>query len=173
MRERDGSGLFLAWAVHDAEEWFTIGPWSRNRATGALPSPVARVVPWAARGVSDRWAHVAIVAMGALIGGVSLLGLRTKGASAIYRASVEAFGFHGLGHLALSAVARGYTPGIATTPITVLPYAVWTSRRLTRRYGPLGRHVRVLGLAGGVASLAACHAVASAVDGVLHEEDRC
>jgi hypothetical protein len=57
MRESDGSGLFLAWAVHDAEEWFTIGPWSRNRATGALPSPVARVVPWAAHGVSDGRAH--------------------------------------------------------------------------------------------------------------------
>jgi hypothetical protein len=164
MRAYTAGGLFLAWAIHDAEEWFTIGPWSRNRAPRFSRSPLARVLPWAVHGVSDRHVHVGIMAMGALIGGASLLGQHTQGESRTYRAVVEVFGFHGLGHLAASAALRGYTPGVATTPVTVLPYAVWTSRRLTRRYGPVGWRARLLVLAAAPVSLAACHAVGSVAD---------
>jgi hypothetical protein len=36
------AGLFGAWLVHDAEEWFTMAPWSRENAdkiAQALPVP--------------------------------------------------------------------------------------------------------------------------------------
>ncbi|WP_425569479.1 HXXEE domain-containing protein [Nonomuraea salmonea] len=33
-------------------------------------------------------------------------------------------------HLAQAALFRGYTPGVVTAPLVVLPYAVWAWRRL-------------------------------------------
>ena len=69
------AGLFGAWLVHDAEEWFTMAPWSRentDKIVRALPvSP-----PWGNGGMSDVQAHSGIAAMGAVILAASVMGVK-------------------------------------------------------------------------------------------------
>lgn len=108
------AGLFVAWAAHDAEEWFTIGPWARQHG---LP-------------VSDSLARTAIGVMGIVVGAAALDGVRTGGRSATYQTALLAYGLHGFTHLAGSVAVRGYSPGVATVPVAVLPFWFWASRRL-------------------------------------------
>lgn len=110
------AGLFAAWAVHDAEEWFMNGPWARERG---LP-------------VSDEVAHTAIGVMGVVVAAAAADGARTGGRSAWYQTALLAYGLHGFSHLALAARFGGYAPGVATTPIAVLPFWWWASSRLAR-----------------------------------------
>lgn len=110
------AGLFAAWAVHDAEEWFTNGPWAR-----------ARGVP-----ISDALARRAIGVMGLLVAGAAVDGARTGGRSPVFQSALLAYGLHGFSHLAMAARFGGYAPGVATTPIVVLPFWIWASSRLAR-----------------------------------------
>ena len=109
-------GLFVAWAIHDTEEWFTIGPWARERG---LP-------------VSDGLARTAIGAMGVAVGAAALDGARTGGRSAWYHPARLAHGLPAVSHPARAARWGGYPPGVATTPIAVLPFWLWASSRLAR-----------------------------------------
>ncbi|CAM3689671.1 HXXEE domain-containing protein [Tsukamurella ocularis] len=110
------TGLFAAWVIHDAEEWFTNGPWARERG---LP-------------ISDELAHTAIGVMGVAVAAAAVDGLRTGGRSGWYQTTLLAYGLHGFSHLALAARFGGYAPGVATTPVTVLPFWWWASSRLAR-----------------------------------------
>ncbi len=144
------AGLFAAWAVHDAEEWFTIGPWARSRG---LP-------------VSDATARTAIGVMGGVVGYAAYDGVRTGGESDLYQAALLAYGLHGLTHLGTAAVVRGYSPGVATTPVAVLAFSWWARGRLARARvdravpGLLPRSAALL-----VGGLFASYAVAVAVTG--------
>lgn len=120
-------GLLLAWAANDAEEWFTMAPWSRKNAVGGAPGPV-----WLRREVSTAHARTAIALMGAFMLAATVDGARTGGRSRLYQATLAGFGMHGLGHLALSVRQRGYTPGVATAPTIVLPFSLWAWRALGR-----------------------------------------
>ena len=42
------------------------------------------------------------------------------------------YGIHGVGHVAGSLLARDYTPGVLTSPLLVVPYALWARQRLQR-----------------------------------------
>lgn len=42
---------------------------------------------------------------------------------------IDSDGLHGLGHLAASLLTRGYTSGVATTPL-VLRFWLWATRAL-------------------------------------------
>lgn len=123
------AGLFGAWLVHDAEEWFTMAPWSRentDKIVRALPvSP-----PWGSGGMSDVQAHSGIAAMGAVILAASAMGVKSRGRSGFFQTAFLAFGLHSLSHLGASTLFRGYTPGAITAPIVVLPYWVWGWRKL-------------------------------------------
>ncbi|PFG94357.1 uncharacterized protein with HXXEE motif [Saccharopolyspora erythraea NRRL 2338] len=155
-------GLFLAWLANDVEEWFTMSSWSkrnaqRRRARAATGEDEAAVngagsangseaanpgaggatagsgVPvWLRQEVSEAHARTAIVLMGALILAASARGARTGGRSPFLQSTLFGFGVHGVGHLALTALHRGYTPGAATAPAIVLPYSLWAWRRLGR-----------------------------------------
>ncbi|GAB3708683.1 HXXEE domain-containing protein [Mariniluteicoccus flavus] len=127
------AALLPAWAVHDAEEWI------------AIPT---------------RHQRVAIVVMGGLVGVAAVDGARTGGRSRLFRVAVEAYGLHGLGHLAASAATGGYTPGVITTPLTVLPYAWWARKRFG---GPTGRD-RLLAAALIPAALGVAHGVAALIE---------
>ncbi|GAA2250896.1 MULTISPECIES: HXXEE domain-containing protein [Kitasatospora] len=123
-------GLLLAWAVNDAEEWFTMAPWSRRyggQARGRVPGPV-----WLRREISPAQARTAISLMGVIMLAASADGDRTAGRSRFFQAALAAFGLHGVGHLALSARHRGYTPGVVTAPTVVLPFSLWAWRELGR-----------------------------------------
>ncbi|MFD7663375.1 HXXEE domain-containing protein [Streptomyces sp. NPDC059788] len=148
-------GLLVAWALHDAEE-VAFGPrWMRNH----LPELRKRFpgVPerlWRAlEGVDQREFTVAVGIMAAIVAAASVQGHRTGGRSAFFQGAVDGFGLHGLVHLAQAAAVRGYTPGSVTSPLIVVPYAVWARGRL-RRAGRL-RPTDVRGMVGGLATAGA------------------
>ncbi|MFB7668592.1 HXXEE domain-containing protein [Kitasatospora sp. NPDC056138] len=123
-------GLLLAWAANDAEEWFTMAPWSRRnggRMQGRIPGP-----EWLRREISHAHAHTAISIMGMTVLAASADGARTAGRSRLFQATLAAFGLHGVGHLALSARHKGYTPGVVTAPTVVVPFSLWAWRELGR-----------------------------------------
>ena len=109
-------GLFAAWLVHDLEEWFTIGPWSRNHVRPDSGAARWTGLRWLRAGVSDAEVHVGITLVGALVAAAAIAGAGTRGGSRFFQGSLAAFGLHGFGHLALSAAFRGYTPCVATSP---------------------------------------------------------
>ena len=165
MKAWQAAGLFVSWAIRDAEEWFTVGPWSRARMRDghAASGPTARL-PWVGGGVSDRHQHVAIAAMGILVAAAAADGVRTQGCSSFFRSAVAAYGLHGFGHVGASVATRGYTPGVVTTPLTVLPYAAWAMRATRAEHGPLGVRQTVLGAALVPVSLGASHLVGGLLD---------
>lgn len=124
-------GLLAAWAIHDAEEMATMGGWL-DRARPRLRERFPRVPKpvWDRLRVSPAQARVAIGAMGVVIAAASASGARTGGRSPFYQATLLGFGLHAGGHLAQSALTRGYTPGVVTAPIVVAPFSVWAWRRL-------------------------------------------
>ncbi|MFI1976150.1 HXXEE domain-containing protein [Streptomyces wedmorensis] len=157
-------GLFLAWAVHDAEE-LAFGPrWLRENLPGlrerfpGVPEAVWR----AAEGVDDREFALAVGAMAVIVGAASVAGARSGGRSAFYQGAVNGFGLHGLVHLAQAAAVRGVTPGSVTSPLVVVPFSLWARGRL-RRAGvlrPAGLGGVVAGLAVAAGATVASHAVA-------------
>ncbi|MFI8345342.1 HXXEE domain-containing protein [Streptomyces sp. NPDC085639] len=157
-------GLLAAWTVHDLEEVATMARWTRTRI------PVLRErhprVPdriWGRlEAVDGREFATAVGVMGLVVAAASADGCRTGGRSAFYQASLNGFGLHGLVHVAQAAATRGYTPGVVTSPLLVVPFTLWARGRL-RRAGVL-RPTRardiVSGLALAGAATAASHAVA-------------
>lgn len=125
-------GLFVAWAVHDAEELLTMSRTSRD--------VLSRVPDWApipaelrANGVSQAHANLGIAIMGGVMATAAAAGVRTGGRSAWFRGALLAFGAHGFTHLAASVAARGYTTGVVTAPTIVIPYWLW-ARRVLRQH---------------------------------------
>ncbi|WP_235915356.1 HXXEE domain-containing protein [Puerhibacterium puerhi] len=129
MKRWQAAGLLASWLVHDAEEWFAVGPWARARAADPRTPAVLR------RAVGDRQQRSAIVAMGVLVAVATVDGVRTRGRSRLFHDAVLAYGLHGLGHLGAAVAVRGYAPGVATTPVVVLPYAAWALRRTRSLHG--------------------------------------
>ncbi len=157
-------GLLAAWALHDAEE-VVFGPrWIRN----SVPELRERFsgVPerfWKAlEGVDQREFTVAVGAMAVVVAAASVRGHRTGGRSAFFQGAVDGFGLHGLVHLAQAAAVRGYTPGSVTSPLIVIPYAVWARGRLRRtgRLRPTDARGAVSGLAVAGAATVLSHFVA-------------
>lgn len=160
MRRTTAALLFAAWAVHDAEEWFTIAPWTRDVADGTLAVPAwVRRAPWLRQPVTDLQQRGAIVSMGIIVGSAAVAGVATHGRSPWYRTVATAYGMHGVGHVLASMGVRGYTPGVVTTPFTVMPYAVWA----LRGHAGLTRREAALAVVGLPASLAVSHAIGATI----------
>ncbi|WP_392897103.1 HXXEE domain-containing protein [Streptomyces sp. LN699] len=157
-------GLLAAWIAHDLEEVATMARWSRIRVP-ALRERHPRVPERLWRSVTDvdglEFA-TAVAFMGLIVAAAAADGRRTDGRSAFYQAALNGFGLHGLVHLAQSAAARGYTPGVVTSPLIVVPFTLWARDRL-RRAGvlrPTRARDAVLGLGLAAAATAAAHAAA-------------
>ena len=111
-------GLFAAWALHDAEEYLTMAPTSREVFSGLpeqLPIPEES-------------------AMGAVVAASAASGVRSGGRSTLFRGGLLAFGLHGFTHIASCLVAGRYTTGVVTSPLVVIPYWLW-ARRVLKRHG--------------------------------------
>ncbi|MET8585635.1 HXXEE domain-containing protein [Streptomyces collinus] len=127
-------GLLAAWAVHDTEELATVPRWVRTR----LPElrerfPRVPEAVWRQLGSVDaREFTTAVAAMAVVVAAAAADGHRTGGRSAVYQTALDAFGLHGVVHLAQAAVLRGYTPGSATSPLVVIPFTLWARARLRR-----------------------------------------
>ncbi|MFD4954595.1 HXXEE domain-containing protein [Streptomyces sp. NPDC058451] len=158
-------GLVAAWALHDAEELATVRR-SLRRHVPVLRErfpQVSEAVWRRLESVDTREFAVAVGLVGTLVAAASAAGRATGGRSAVYQTTLNAFGLHGLVHLAQAAAVRGHTPGSATSPVVVVPFTLWARARL-RRAGAL-RPTRPrdlalgLALAGGaaLASHAAAH----------------
>jgi hypothetical protein len=124
-------GLFAAWAVHDVEELATMARWTRTagpQLQERFPRVPAQV--WERIQVTQKDVNVAIGLMAGVVGAASVAGALTGGRSRFYRTALLGFGLHGAVHLAQSAAYRGYTPGVVTAPLVVIPYSLWAVRRL-------------------------------------------
>lgn len=104
-----GYGLFLAWAVHDAEE-LAFGPrWLRENLPllrERFPG-VPETVWKAAESVDEREFALAVGVMATIVGAAAAAGVRSGGRSAFYQGALNGFGLHGLVHLAQAAAVRG------------------------------------------------------------------
>ncbi|GAA1750404.1 HXXEE domain-containing protein [Nonomuraea bangladeshensis] len=154
-------GLLAAWAVHDAEELVTMAGWLRE----ARPWLEERFpdVPWERLEMSQAHVNVAIGLMGGIVAAAAARGAATGGRSPAFQTVLAGFGVHGVVHLAQSALVRGYTPGVATAPVVVIPYAWWAWRRLRAAGVPMDAGGRA-----GVAGLAALPLALGAVHGLAH-----
>ncbi|SFY47553.1 HXXEE domain-containing protein [Streptomyces sp. F-1] len=125
-------GLPAVWALHDIEEIVMVSrrlrarvPELRERLTG-VPEAVWRGL----EAVDRRDFDTAVAAMAVVVCAAAADGWRTGGRSTVYQTALNAFGLHGLVHLAQAALVRGHTPGPATTPVLVLPFTLWARSRL-------------------------------------------
>lgn len=127
------AGLFAAWAVHDAEEVATMAATSR-RVLGAAPRKLPIPEPLRSRGLSQAHVTLSVALMSLPVATAAFQGIRTRCRSRWFRGAVLAFGVHGFTHLASSVATRGYTTGVATAPVVVLPY--WfLARRVLHQHG--------------------------------------
>jgi hypothetical protein len=125
-------GLLGAFAVHDLEALVTMPSYNARlvrRLRERYPRVPGRV--WSALEMDRVHAATAIGLMGTLVGAAAADGARTGGRSGIYQTMLVGFGLHGVGHLAQSVAARGYTPGVLTSP-GVVAFSLWAWRRLRR-----------------------------------------
>jgi Protein of unknown function with HXXEE motif len=139
--QRATAGLFAAWLVHDLEELATMSSNSRTIAR-RLPDWVPLSASVRQRGLTQRNVATGISAVGLVIAAATVRGYRTGGRSSFYQNALLAFGAHGLGHIGMSLLARGYTSGVATAPTVVVPFWLWATRALEQAGVPNRRSVR-------------------------------
>ena len=89
-----------------------------------LPKDIRR------RGCSREQVYLGIGLMGVLMAAGSMDGYRTGGRSPAYQAALYGYGMHTFSHLATAALARSYTPGVATALPVVLPFWIFAKRTL-------------------------------------------
>ncbi|MEU3840581.1 HXXEE domain-containing protein [Streptomyces sp. NPDC028635] len=155
-------GLLAAWSLHDLEE-LAAGPrWVRRSLPGLRERfPVVPERAWRRmEAVDEREFPLAVAAVGAFVAAASAAGHVSGGRAALYQAALNGFGLHGLVHMAQAAAVRGYTPGVATSPLVVVPFTLWARGRL-RRAGVL-RLTRLRDLAVALATAGAVTVVAHA-----------
>lgn len=121
-----GPALFV---VHDAEEILTVAPWLRAHQA-ELPSIVR---PFA--GITTGEFSIAVLLLF-----VGFLAVAAHGARRARQARLSlpfllvagAFAANGITHLGQAALLRGYTPGVVTALLVVVPYGVLLGERLRR-----------------------------------------
>ena len=157
-------GLLAAWAVHDLEEVATMPGWAGEhvpRLRQRYPRVPERV--WQRLEATDgREFATAVALMAGVVAAAAGDGHRTGGRSGFYQGALNGFGLHALVHLGQAVAVRGYTPGVVTSPLVVIPFTLWARGRL-RRAGVL-RPTRPRDVAQGLALAAVAtvgtHAVA-------------
>ncbi|MEV7972197.1 HXXEE domain-containing protein [Cellulomonas sp. NPDC089187] len=130
---RTCGGLLGAWLVHDAEEWLTMGPTSAE-LLAAVPQWVPLPENLRCHGLSDHHVRLSITLTGVLVAVAAADGVRTRGTSTLFRGALLLFGAHGVTHQLASVTRRGYTTGVVTAPLVVVPHW-WRARRVLRRHG--------------------------------------
>jgi Protein of unknown function with HXXEE motif len=152
------AGLFAAWLAHDLEELATMSGNSRALVR-RLPDWVPLPASVRQRGLTQRYLATGVSAVGLVVAAASVRGYRTRGRSVFYQNTVLAFGLHGLGHIGISLLARGYTSGVATAPTVVVPFWLWATQAL-QRAGVSDRRSLQAAIALFAGSLAGGHLVA-------------
>lgn len=152
------AGLFVAWLANDLEELATMSGNSRTLVS-RLPDWMPLPASVRQRGFTARYVATAIPAVGLTVAAATIRGYQTQGRSAFYQNALLGFGLHGLGHIGMSLLARGYTSGVATAPTVVVPFWLWATRALQQAGVPNRRSLpAAIALAAG--SLAGGHLAA-------------
>jgi len=129
MHARGPTHLFLTWAVHDVEEAIAF-PGTCDALADASGIQALRL--------DQRQSWLAVGPMGALVGFACRRGRTTNTRSRIYRATLAGLHAHVGTHLLASVLRRGYTAGVASAPLVMLPGAL-SARAEVRELGePLG-----------------------------------
>lgn len=119
--------LAVSFAANDGEELLTLVP-SFRRTVDALPTwiPIpARVVA-----IDQRHVNAGVAMMGALCASAVVNGICTCGRGRLYQDFQWAYGLHGVFHLGVAALTKGYATGVVTSPTVVLPQLVYALRSL-------------------------------------------
>ncbi|MFD8719033.1 HXXEE domain-containing protein [Streptomyces sp. NPDC059629] len=133
---RDGAGatlgLLAARTVHALEEVATVPGWAREQVPVVRQrSPQVPERMWQLMEATDGGEFaVAVAGMAVVTAAAAADGYRTGGRSAFCQAALNGFGLYALVHLAQAATVRGYTPGAVTSPLPVIPFALWARGRL-------------------------------------------
>ena len=143
--------LVTAWAIHDIEEAI---------AFPATCEAIATRTEIDALRIDTRQSWLAVGLMGGLVAAVGVHGRRTQGRSRWYRAMVAGLEAHVGVHLAQSLALRGYTAGVVTAPLVMLPGARIARRELAREGIRLGVGDAVRGAALLLPAALACHILA-------------
>jgi hypothetical protein len=124
-------GLLIAWVLHDLEELFTLPAWS-GRMTAAMRRRYPRLPDWIWRLFDPSRARIAIAItlMGLIFVIASTVGAASAGTSPLFQVVLIGFGVHGLFHVGWSVALRGYTPGVVTAVLVVLPFSIWAWREV-------------------------------------------
>ncbi len=76
---------------------------------------------------------LAVGVVAVAVGGVTVASLRNlDGDLRLFRIALAAFSAHSLSHVGASALFRGYTPGVATVPLVIVPHTLWAWPRRRR-----------------------------------------
>jgi len=124
----------LAFALHDLEELLCAQPWNERPSTRArarslpLPVAVADALPVTS---GEMAVAVGIVASG--VAAITASSVRNlDGDLRPLKAALAAFSAHSISHVGASIAFRGYTPGVATVPLVIVPYSLWAWPRVWR-----------------------------------------
>jgi hypothetical protein len=136
--------LPLAFVIHDAEEFATRKVWLAEHGPG-LHLWLQRMIG------SDPLAPLQAMSDGAVLramGAIALLLVAATAAfhavpnrvtRALYLVVLGGFFIHGFAHLAQAAALGGYTPGVATAALVVIPASVLIHRAMSRSEPISGR----------------------------------
>jgi hypothetical protein len=128
------AGLLVAWMAHDLEELATMSDSSRTlmrQLPDWMPAPAS-----IRQGFTARYLATGIPGNrdGRRRGHHPRLPHPER--SAFYQNALFGFGLHGLGPIAMSLLARGYTSGVATALGAVVAFWLWATRALQQAAVP-------------------------------------
>src|SRR3954469_14205854 len=135
--------LPLALVIHDCEELATIPAWLAAHGasvSGLLPRTLGLSEASLILTMDRPQLMLAMGAILLLLTGVTAAASFSRSMAALYIYGLVLGGFflHGFGHLAQGILLRGYTPGLVTAALVVIPFslfvyrALWRSRALGR-----------------------------------------
>jgi drug/metabolite transporter (DMT)-like permease len=132
--------------IHDAEEILTVAPWLRDHRA-ELPMVVR---PFSGITTTEFALAVLLLFLGFLAAAAHGAPRARQGRMSVpFLLVAGAFVANGITHLGQAALLRGYTPGVVTALLVVLPYGVLLGEQL-RRSGLVTRRRWVGAIAAGV-----------------------
>ncbi|WP_411968133.1 HXXEE domain-containing protein [Haloferax sp. YSSS75] len=127
--------LPISWVVHDVEEILTIEPWSRRwtrRIDGQTSGFGVQKRLVAVLASTRRQYTLAVGLVGCIVVGATIAGtLDPTGVGlVVYLTILGGYFLHAFVHLGQSALLRGYTPGVVTAVLVVVPSSLFLYWRL-------------------------------------------
>lgn len=126
--------LPVSWLVHDVEEILAIERWSRRSKRWVEANEISglqrRIVETLA--TTRRQFSIAVVLVGIVVVVATVAGVSdpTGVGILVYTAILGGYFAHAFVHLGQSLVVRGYTPGLVTAAVVVIPASLVLYRRL-------------------------------------------